>query len=52
MSKTSHTQGREIGGFDDGYLERLNPKEPDFLDKYIEAVTRPKAIKEQNKGKK
>jgi hypothetical protein len=43
MSKTSQSREREIGGFDDGYLDKLNPKDPDFLEKYYEAVTRPMA---------
>lgn len=52
MSKTSHPRGREIGGFDDGYLERLNPKDPDFLEKYIDAVTRPKEEQKEEKEQK
>jgi len=41
MSKTSQPQDRQIGGIDDSYLDKLDPNDPDFWDKYIKAVMAP-----------
>lgn len=50
MSKTSEPQERQIGGFDETYMDHLDPDAPDFLEKFIEAVQRPmKIVKEEEK---
>jgi uncharacterized protein YeaO (DUF488 family) len=41
MAKTSKHQEQEIGGFDETYMDELNPGDPDFVEKFIEAVKRP-----------
>ncbi|CAN7463731.1 hypothetical protein LJR153_003143 [Paenibacillus sp. LjRoot153] len=40
MAKTSKHQEQEIGGFDEAYMDDLNPGDPDFVEKFIEAVKR------------
>ncbi|MEC0269401.1 hypothetical protein [Paenibacillus anseongense] len=32
---------KQIGGFDECYLDELDPKAPDFLEKYFEKVLAP-----------
>ncbi|MGO4543237.1 hypothetical protein AB4Z29_00355 [Paenibacillus sp. 2TAB23] len=55
MTKISKQQERQVGGIDDGYLDKHNPNDPDFLEKYIEAITRPHEladVEKKNKKKK
>ncbi|WP_171056096.1 hypothetical protein [Paenibacillus sinopodophylli] len=49
MTKTSKQQERLVGGIDDGYLDNLNPDDPDFLEKYIAAITQPHELAEEEK---
>lgn len=49
MSKTSKQPKEQIGGFDESYLDKLNPDDPDFVEKYIKAVSAPIKTNEENK---
>lgn len=49
MSKTSKHQKENIGGFDETYLDKLDPTDPEFLEKYIKAASAPIDPKEENK---
>ena len=49
MAKTSKHQEQEIGGFDETYMDDLNPDDPDFVEKFIEAVKRPIEIAKEEK---
>jgi hypothetical protein len=40
MEKNSEVQ-KQIGGFDESYLDDLDPNAPDFFEKYIEKVLEP-----------
>jgi hypothetical protein len=45
-------QERRIGGFDETYLDGLDPNAPDFAEKLVEAVNRPVAEKKEDESKK
>lgn len=49
MAKTSKHQEQEIGGFDEAYMDDLNPRAPDFVEKFIDAVKRPIEILKEEK---
>lgn len=49
MSKTSKQQKESIGGFDESYLDKLDPNDPDFVEKYIKAVLAPIEYDKPNK---
>ncbi|GAA4827963.1 hypothetical protein GCM10023310_00810 [Paenibacillus vulneris] len=48
MEKNSGKQN-QIGGFDESYLDDLDPNDPDFLKKYFEKVLGP--VEETKKDK-
>lgn len=49
MAKISKHQEQDIGGFDETYMDNLNPEDPDFVEKIIEAVKRPIEIAKDEK---
>ncbi|CAH1205301.1 hypothetical protein PAECIP111891_02722 [Paenibacillus allorhizoplanae] len=49
MAKSSKHQEQEIGGFDETYMNNLNPEDPDFVEKFIESVKRPIEIVKDEK---
>ncbi|MEK3722301.1 hypothetical protein [Paenibacillus sp. FSL H8-0034] len=49
MSKTTQQQEGQIGGFDETYLDELDPEAPDFVERFIEAVKRPIKIENEEK---
>lgn len=50
MSKTTRQpKDQQTGGFDESYLDGLDPDATDFVEKFIEAVKKPIKIEEEEK---
>lgn len=50
MSNTSKQQKEIIGEFDETYLDKLDPNDPDFVETYIKAILDPIDSKDENEG--